>query len=65
MKLGLGSSFTLSATVNPDFGQVESDPAELNLTAIETTFPEARPFFVEGSQIYNFQAGPAGTLRAS
>ena len=62
LKLGLGSAFTINATINPDFGQVESDPAELNLTAFETTFPEARPFFVEGSQIYNFEAGPANLV---
>ncbi len=62
VKLGLGSAFTLSATVNPDFGQVESDPAELNLTAFETFFPEVRPFFVEGSQIYNFMAGPSNLV---
>jgi hypothetical protein len=56
MKMGLGSNLTLDATVNPDFGQVEADPAEVNLTAFETFFPERRPFFVEGSSLF----GPGG-----
>ena len=53
MKLGLSSNLTVSATVNPDFGQVEVDPAVVNLTAFETFFDEKRPFFLEGSQIFN------------
>ncbi|HEU4884643.1 MAG TPA: DUF5916 domain-containing protein, partial [Longimicrobium sp.] len=44
-------SFTLEATINPDFGQVEADPAEVNLTQFETFFSERRPFFVEGTSI--------------
>ena len=48
MKLSLTSNLTLTATVNPDFGQVEVDPAVVNLSAFETYFPERRPFFVEG-----------------
>lgn len=51
LKVGLGPSLTLEATVNPDFGQVEADPAEVNLTAFETFFAERRPFFTEGSQL--------------
>jgi hypothetical protein len=47
LKMGLGPSLTLAATINPDFGQVEADPAEVNLSAFETIFPEKRPFFVE------------------
>jgi hypothetical protein len=62
LKLGLGPNVTLDATINPDFGQVESDPAVLNLTAFETVFDERRPFFVEGSQIYEFEAGPGRML---
>jgi hypothetical protein len=62
LKLGLGPNVTLDATINPDFGQVESDPAVLNLTAFETVFEERRPFFVEGSQIYQFSAGPGQLL---
>jgi len=50
-KMGLGSSLTLDATVNPDFGQVEADPAVVNLSAFEVTFDERRPFFVEGAQM--------------
>jgi len=45
----LTSNLTLNATVNPDFGQVEVDPAVVNLTDVETTFDEKRPFFVEGA----------------
>jgi hypothetical protein len=51
IKMGLGPSLTLQATVNPDFGQVEADPAEVNLSAFETIFSERRPFFVEGNQL--------------
>jgi hypothetical protein len=51
MKMGLGPSLTLQATVNPDFGQVEADPAEVNLSAFETFFSEKRPFFIEGNQL--------------
>ena len=49
-KWGMTSSFTLDGAVNPDFGQVEVDPAVVNLTAFETFFQEKRPFFIEGSQ---------------
>ncbi|RMI08677.1 MAG: hypothetical protein D6681_07870 [Calditrichaeota bacterium] len=49
LKMGLGPNLTLDATVNPDFGQVEADPAEVNLSAFETFFEERRPFFIEGS----------------
>jgi hypothetical protein len=52
IKAGIGSSLTLDATINPDFGQVEADPAEVNLTAFETFFSERRPFFTEGSQLF-------------
>ena len=51
MKRGLGPNLTLDATFNPDFGQIEADPAEVNLTAFETFFDERRPFFLEGSQL--------------
>jgi hypothetical protein len=53
---GLSNGLTLTATVNPDFGQVEVDPAVVNLSAFETFFPEKRPFFLEGSDIFNFGA---------
>jgi hypothetical protein len=55
LKYGLSSNLTLDATVNPDFGQVEADPAVLNLTAFEQFFPERRPFFVEGTNIFRFE----------
>lgn len=48
------SGLTVDATFNPDFGQVEADPAVLNLTTFETFYPEKRPFFIEGSQILRF-----------
>lgn len=50
-KFAVGSNLTLDATVNPDFGQVEADPAEVNLSAFETFFDERRPFFVEGAEM--------------
>ena len=53
IKYGLSSNFTLDATANPDFGQVEVDPAVVNLTAFETYFSEKRPFFLEGANIFN------------
>jgi hypothetical protein len=53
-KYGLTSDLTLSASINPDFGQVEADPSVVNLTAFETYFEERRPLFVEGSNIFNF-----------
>jgi len=54
VKYGITSNLTLDATVNPDFGQVESDPAVLNLSAFETFLQERRPFFVEGTGIFRF-----------
>jgi len=54
LRMGVGSKMTLNATVNPDFGQVEIDPAVVNLSDVETYFQEKRPFFVEGSSIFHF-----------
>ncbi len=54
LKYRLGTNLTLDATVNPDFGQVELDPAVINLTAFETRFEEKRPFFLEGAEIFRF-----------
>ena len=51
-RLGLGSAATLAVTVNPDFGQVEQDPAVLNLSVFETFYPERRPFFLEDSRTF-------------
>ena len=54
VKYGLTSSLTLTATVNPDFGQVEADPAQVNLGGFELFLEERRPFFVEGADIFTF-----------
>jgi hypothetical protein len=61
LRFGVTSDLTLSATVNPDFGQVEADPSVVNLSGFETFFPERRPFFVEGAEIFRpaFPAFPA------
>ena len=58
-KMGVGSNLTLNGTINPDFGQVEIDPAVINLTDVETFFPEKRPFFIEGATNFNFGRGGA------
>jgi len=50
-KIGVTNNLTVDLTVNPDFGQVEADPSEVNLTAFETFFEEKRPFFIEGRNI--------------
>ncbi|HEX2206007.1 MAG TPA: DUF5916 domain-containing protein [Longimicrobium sp.] len=57
LKYGLTSDLTLDATVNPDFGQVEADPSEVNLSAYETFYAEKRPFFTEGADIFRFGIG--------
>jgi len=62
LRAGLGGSLQLAATVNPDFGQVEVDPAVVNLSDVETFFEERRPFFVEGSSIFNFGFGGANNF---
>lgn len=54
VKFRVTSNFTIDATFNPDFGQVEVDPAVLNLSAFETRYEERRPFFVEGAEIFRF-----------
>ena len=56
-KIGVTNNLTMDLTINPDFGQVEADPSEVNLTAYETFFEEKRPFFIEGSNIINFGLG--------
>ena len=58
-KVGLGGNVTLAGTVNPDFGQVEVDPAVVNLSDVETFFDERRPFFIEGAGIFDFGSGGA------
>ena len=64
VKLGITSNLTLDVTLNPDFGQVEADPARLNLSAFETFQPEQRPFFMEGWTL-NFTITTPGTTEAS
>ncbi|HET7710554.1 MAG TPA: DUF5916 domain-containing protein, partial [Thermoanaerobaculia bacterium] len=59
VKYGLTSNLTITATVNPDFGQVEVDPAVVNLSQFETFYPEKRPFFTEGVNIFRFGSTPA------
>jgi uncharacterized protein DUF5916 len=54
LRLGVGGNLALDATINPDFGQVEVDPAIVNLSANETFFDEKRPFFLEGSSLFSF-----------
>ena len=54
VRWGMPGGLTLTATVNPDFGQVEVDPAVVNLSAFETFYPEKRPFFLEGSDVFSF-----------
>ncbi len=54
-KIGISSNFTVNLTVNPDFGQVESDPSVMNLTAFETFYQEKRPFFLEGLTIFDYK----------
>jgi hypothetical protein len=58
LKYGLTSGLTLDATVNPDFGQIEADAAEVNLTEFESFFPERRPFFIEGTDLFRFGLNP-------
>ncbi len=53
LKMGIGNNLTLNATINPDFGQVEIDPAVINLSDVETYYNENRPFFTQGSAIFN------------
>jgi hypothetical protein len=54
-KIGVTSDLTMDVTLNPDFGQVEADPSEVNLTAFETFFEEKRPFFIEGQDILEYK----------
>ena len=54
-KFGVTNNLTLDMAINPDFGQVEADPSQVNLTAYETFFKEKRPFFIEGQSIMDFR----------
>ncbi len=62
-KIGLAGDVTLDLSLNPDFAQVEVDPAVVNLTAYETYYQEKRPFFIEGSNILKFGRGGAASLQ--
>jgi hypothetical protein len=64
LKMGLGPNLTLDGTVNPDFGQVEVDPAVVNLTDVESSFDEKRPFFTEGVGIFRFGQGGCNNFQA-
>jgi hypothetical protein len=57
LKLALGTDLTLNGTINPDFGQVEVDPAVVNLSDVETFYDEKRPFFIEGANVFQFGQG--------
>ncbi len=59
-KVAVSNDLTLNYTINPDFGQVEADPSVVNLSAYEVFFEERRPFFIEGSNIYNFLISAGG-----
>jgi hypothetical protein len=59
VKYALTPSLTLTGTINPDFGQVEVDPAVVNLSDFETFYPERRPFFTEGLNVFRFSDTPA------
>ncbi|MBN2170345.1 MAG: carbohydrate binding family 9 domain-containing protein [Candidatus Krumholzibacteriota bacterium] len=52
LKYGVTANLTLNATIQPDFGQVEADPSQLNLSPYETWYDEKRPFFIEGAQSF-------------
>lgn len=56
-KIGVTNNLTLDFTINPDFGQVEADPSQVNLTAYETFYVEKRPFFIEGKNITRYPLG--------
>ncbi len=61
-KIGITNDMTIDFTVNPDFGQVEADPSEVNLSAFESYFAEKRPFFIEGRNIMNFKFAGGSNL---
>jgi hypothetical protein len=61
---GLSSNLTLNLSVNPDFGQVEVDPAVINVTDQETYYQEKRPFFIEGASIFDFGKGGPNVYRS-
>jgi hypothetical protein len=65
VKAGVTSEITVDLTVNPDFGQIDADPARLNLTAFETSYPERRPFFLEAADLFDLRLGFSDDERAT
>ena len=65
LKYGVTSNITLDASINPDFGQVQLDPAFVNLSAFEVQLEEKRPFFVEGGNIFGFAGNGSGFAKLS
>lgn len=63
VRYGLGPAFTLSATINPDFGQVEADPSQIDLSGNELFFAEKRPFFLEGVDLFKLPIGQSDNSR--
>jgi hypothetical protein len=63
LRLGLGPSFALTATLRPDFGQVEADPSQVNLSGFELFQAERRPFFLEGFDLFRFDTRLAFSSR--
>jgi Domain of unknown function (DUF5916)/Carbohydrate family 9 binding domain-like len=53
LKYGVTADLTMNGTIQPDFGQVEADPATLNLSPFETFYEEKRPFFIEGAKFFS------------
>ena len=54
-KIGITNDLTLDVTINPDFGQVEADPAAINLDGFEIFNRDQRPFFVENNNIFDYR----------
>lgn len=65
IKYGITSNMTLNATINPDFGQVEQDPSELNLSRYERYLNEKRPFFMEGANLFEYPVSFTGQQKES
>ncbi|MBN2246457.1 MAG: hypothetical protein JW755_11505, partial [Candidatus Aminicenantes bacterium] len=63
LKSGLRTNLTLDMSVNPDFGQVEVDPAVINISDQETYYAEKRPFFIEGADIFRFGSGGVNVMQ--
>lgn len=62
LRVGVTNDLTLSASILPDFGQVEADPGLVNLSGIEVAFAERRPFFVEGGDLFQQDISTQGWI---